>query len=132
MALLRHGEPEAARDVIASALARQREGEAWLRRIAEPYLAPGRAAQAAHASSLDADLDAIELLEERAPIPVARPLVPAVAWKPALTWGLIAACMGVWLLTELAGSSESSYTLAQFDADVPPSRSRCSARTCRP
>ena len=119
VALLRHGEPEAARDVIASALARQREGQAWLRRIAEQYLAPGRAAQAAHGPGFDADLDAIELLEERAPIPVARPLVPAVAWKPVLTWGLIAACLALWLLMELAGSSESSYTLAQFGANVP-------------
>jgi membrane associated rhomboid family serine protease len=119
VALLRHGEPEAAHDVIASALARQREGEAWLRRIAEQYLAPGRAAQATHTSSLDADLDAIELLEERAPTPVARPLVPSVAWKPVLTWGLIGACLALWLLTDLAGSSESSYTLAQFGANVP-------------
>jgi membrane associated rhomboid family serine protease len=119
VALLRHGEPEAAHDVIASALARQREGEAWLRRIAEPYLTPGLAPQAAHAPGLDADLDAIELLEERAPIPVARPLLPAVAWKPALTWGLIAACLVMWLVTERAGSSESSYTLAQFGANVP-------------
>ncbi|MGD0999814.1 MAG: rhomboid family intramembrane serine protease [Candidatus Brocadiia bacterium] len=118
VALLRHGEPEAAHAVIASALARQREGEAWLRRIAEPYLATGGAAQAAPTAGTDADLDAIELLEERAPIAVARPLVPAVAWKPALTWGLIAACMGVWLVTELSGSSESSYTLAQFGANV--------------
>jgi membrane associated rhomboid family serine protease len=119
VALLRHGEPEAAHAVIASALARQHDGEAWLRRIAEPYLAAGGAAPVAHAASVDADLDAIELLEERAPIPAVRPLVPAVAWKPVVTWGLIAACLGVWLLTELSGSSESSYTLAQFGANVP-------------
>ncbi len=119
VALLRHGEPEAAHAVIASALARQREGEAWLRRLAQPYLAPGGAAPEPHAAGVEADLDAIELLEERAPIPVARPLVPAVAWKPVLTWGLIAACMAVWLITELAGSSESACTLAQFGANVP-------------
>ena len=119
VALLRHGEPEAAHDVIASALARQREGAAWLRRIGEPYLASGGAAQAAHTADADADLDAVELLEERAPVAVARPLVPAVASKPALTWGLIVACMGLWLATQLSGSSESNYTLAQFGANVP-------------
>jgi membrane associated rhomboid family serine protease len=119
VALLRHGEPGAARDVITSALARQGEGQAWLRRIAEQYLAPGHTAHAASDPAVEADLDAIELLEERAPIRIARPLVPAVAWKPALTWGLIAACLGMWLLTEFAGSSESNYTLAQFGANVP-------------
>ena len=119
VALLRHGEPEAAHAVIASALARQRDGEAWLRRIALPYLAPGQAAPAPNAAGVEADLDAIELLEERAPVPAARPLVPPVAWKPALTWGLIAACMLMWLMTEWIGSSESTYTLAQFGANVP-------------
>ena len=120
VALLRHGEPEAAHDVIASALARQREGEAWLRRIAEPYLAPGRAAPAAldagrwtptsTRSSCSRSARRSPSLGRSSPPSPGNRCSPGASSPPAWPCGS---------LTELSGSSEAPYTLAQFGANVP-------------
>jgi membrane associated rhomboid family serine protease len=119
VALLRHGEPEVARDVLASALARQRPGEEWLGRIAQRYLAlpAGEAAPPPLDPEVAADLDAIEAREE----PAAAPgfAQQTAAWRPFVSWGLIAACAVVYLLTESFGSSEDTFTLVRFGANVP-------------
>jgi membrane associated rhomboid family serine protease len=117
VALMRQGDPEAAREAVESARDRQPAGDprfdGMLRRIRAMMAEPDGAR--ALDPALERDLDELEAGLEAArpePLPLAPPRLIA-------TPAIMIACAAMWLAMETRGSSLDPILLIRFGANVP-------------
>jgi len=118
VALINAGETETGIDALTEAIARVRVGEDRIREMIERHLwAPPDQNVVTETSSETREI----LAAVRHSYEQSRSSVRLFDYSRSVvvTWGLIMACVCVWLLTEWVGSSTSVRTLVRFGANVP-------------
>ena len=117
MALAAQGRSDEAADRYMDALARVRPQESGLRLVVQQRLNAPPSPSVALDPDTDAMLDRLGELEHRPARSTA--LFPAGQERLPATWAILAVCALMYVITEIAGSSEDTYTLIRFGANVP-------------